>query len=76
MPGELMGYWEAHRKYGKLTWSELFQPTIELCERGSIINAYLARYLEEGEPSIKARPTLAEILIDPKTNRVWKVSVH
>lgn len=69
-----MGYWEAHKKYGRLLWSELFKPTIKLCETGSRINDYLAAYLVEKEPMIKNESSLAKILINPDTNKVWVVS--
>ncbi|XP_032684542.1 scoloptoxin SSD14-like isoform X2 [Odontomachus brunneus] len=71
VPGELMGYWEAHQKYGNLNWAELFDPAIELCLKGSIVNDYLAAYLREKGPMIKKESTLAEILIDPATNEPW-----
>ncbi|XP_067204018.1 glutathione hydrolase 1 proenzyme-like isoform X2 [Linepithema humile] len=71
VPGELMGYWEAHKKYGNLPWSELFKPAIELCEVGSFVNNYLAAYLLNKEPMIKNESSLAEILINPATNRTW-----
>ena len=34
VPGEVMGLWEAYRLGGTLPWSDLFQPTIKLCEEG------------------------------------------
>lgn len=69
-----MGYWEAHKKYGRLPWSELFGPVIKLCETGSRVNDYLAAYLAEKEPMIKNESSLVEILINPDTNKVWIVS--
>ena len=66
VPGELLGYWEAHKKYGKLSWKELFEPSIKLCETGSIITRYLADSLKGKEDFIRTEPTLAEILIDDK----------
>ncbi|XP_071964321.1 glutathione hydrolase 1 proenzyme-like [Antedon mediterranea] len=33
-PGELKGMWEAHQKYGKLSWKRLFEPVIELARKG------------------------------------------
>ncbi|XP_011636306.1 glutathione hydrolase 1 proenzyme-like [Pogonomyrmex barbatus] len=71
VPGELMGYWMAHQRYGKLKWAELFEPAIELCKNGSRVNDYLAAYLLEKEPVIKNESSLAEILINPATNRTW-----
>ncbi|KAK2584968.1 hypothetical protein KPH14_002556 [Odynerus spinipes] len=73
VPGELRGYWEAHKKYGKLKWRELFEPAIALCLKGSVINDYLHAYLIEKESKIKAESSLAEILIDPATKRPWKL---
>lgn len=34
VPGELAGYWEAHQRFGKLPWADLFEPSVELCEKG------------------------------------------
>ncbi|XP_024939559.1 glutathione hydrolase 1 proenzyme isoform X2 [Cephus cinctus] len=73
VPGELLGYWEAHQRFGKLTWSELFEPNIELCYIGSYVTNYLASYLLNKKENIKAEPTLAEILINPETNSSWQV---
>jgi len=74
VPGELMGYWEAYKKYGRLPWPELFEPAIELCKTGSLVNDYLAAYLAEKEPMIKNESSLVEILINPDTNKTWIVS--
>ncbi|XP_060826353.1 glutathione hydrolase 1 proenzyme-like isoform X1 [Bombus pascuorum] len=74
VPGELLGYWEAHQKYGKLPWSDLFEPTISLCATGSRVTKYLASYLISKEPLIRAEKSLAEILINPITNSTWKVN--
>lgn len=74
VPGEVSGYWEAHKKYGRLNWTDLFEPAIALCEKGSRVNDYLAAYLRTKGPMIKNESTLAEILIDPTTNEPWVVS--
>ncbi|KAF7997295.1 hypothetical protein HCN44_005572 [Aphidius gifuensis] len=71
IPGELLGYWEAHKYYGKLPWRELFLPTIELCENGIVVNEYLANTLRRFQNKIINEPTLKDILIDKKTNETW-----
>lgn len=72
VPGELKGYWELHQKYGKLKWSQLFDPVIELCRKGHVVSPYLAGILQRRKSVVLASPTLAEIFIDPKTNDVYQ----
>lgn len=70
VPGELMGYWELHQRYGKLKWSELFDPVIELCRNGHIVSPYLANILRNSKKKVISSPTLADIYVNPKTNDV------
>lgn len=72
VPGELMGYWELHQKYGKLNWSSLFDPTIELCRKGHVVSPYLANILKRNKKIVVGSPTLAEVYIDPSTNDVYQ----
>lgn len=58
IPGELKGYWEAHQRFGKLPWSRLVEPTIAVCEEGSIITNYLANLLQQKEEDILASETM------------------
>ncbi|MDH4109213.1 MAG: gamma-glutamyltransferase [Gammaproteobacteria bacterium] len=34
VPGTVAGFWEAHRRYGKLPWKDLVMPAIRLAEEG------------------------------------------
>ncbi|CAF4200939.1 unnamed protein product [Rotaria magnacalcarata] len=42
IPGEIAGFWKAHQLYGKLPWSILFKPAIEMCNEGFEIRKALA----------------------------------
>ena len=48
-PGALDAWWTLHQRYGRLKWSEIFQPAIHLCETGvpvpQIIGFYIKRNL-------------------------------
>lgn len=70
VPGELMGYWELWQRYGKLKWSELFDPVIDLCRRGHIVSPYLANILRNSKQKVISSPTLVELFVNPKTNDV------
>lgn len=60
VPGELMGYWEAHKKFGKLPWVELFQPAISMCLNGIPVNMRLGKAFSESGmgPEIMSSPSL------------------
>lgn len=42
IPGEIAGFWKAHKRYGRLPWSALFSPAIDMCNQGIEINKALA----------------------------------
>ncbi|XP_003965539.2 glutathione hydrolase 5 proenzyme [Takifugu rubripes] len=53
VPGELRGYEALHRRYGKLSWAKLFEPTIKLARDGIKMPPFLTELLKE--PLIKAQ---------------------
>lgn len=66
VPGEIRGYWEMYQKFGgKASWSELFEPTIELCKNGVPINKHIATNIASYTASIKQSSTLYSILKKP-----------
>ncbi|XP_058811683.1 glutathione hydrolase 1 proenzyme-like [Topomyia yanbarensis] len=72
VPGELKGYWVLHERYGKLDWSTLIQPTIDLCRKGHMVTGYLDRILQRTQDRILTEPSLREIFINPENNMTWK----
>lgn len=72
VPGELKGYYEAHKKYGKLPWKEIVMPIVKLCREGHKVSRYLEKVLKVREEQILREPSLREVFIDPQTNQTWK----
>ncbi|CAG4965096.1 unnamed protein product [Parnassius apollo] len=71
VPGELRGYGELHRVYGRLPWDELVKPAAELCREGHRVNEYMGRVLRSYSDRIKAEPSMREIYVNPETGEVW-----
>ncbi|CAL1569450.1 unnamed protein product [Knipowitschia caucasica] len=45
VPGELRGYDLLHKHYGRLPWSQLFEPTVRLARLGIPLPQYLSQFL-------------------------------
>lgn len=59
VPGELRGYWAAYNKYGgKIPWKDLIQPTIDLCNNGIMVTAYLEKLYKSTEERLLNDPGL------------------
>ncbi|CAH1233928.1 GGT1 [Branchiostoma lanceolatum] len=69
VPGEIRGYWEAHQRYGKLPWKELFQPAIEMAEEGFCIGSAMAVAIKDTEKEIKNPEShMCEVFCDENNN--------
>lgn len=73
VPGELKGYGEMYKKYGRVPWKTLIQPTIDLCRSGHLVTEYLRHVLEIKEKQIHNSPSLTEVFVNPKTKNIWNV---
>ncbi|RWS12209.1 hypothetical protein B4U79_02983 [Dinothrombium tinctorium] len=71
IPGELKAYWEAHRRYGRLPWNNLFDSAIEIAEKGFAVSEHLAFTLKQSEQTVKTSQ-LKGIFINPLTKETYK----
>lgn len=46
VPGELRGLYEAHKRYGNLTWSSLLEPAIRIAQNGFVVSKHFASILK------------------------------
>ncbi|KAH8280740.1 hypothetical protein KR054_006195 [Drosophila jambulina] len=53
VPGEVMGYHVAHQRFGQLPWSDLVEPSLELCKNGYHVSQHMERALSAALPHIK-----------------------
>jgi gamma-glutamyltranspeptidase/glutathione hydrolase/leukotriene-C4 hydrolase len=74
VPGEIKGYWQAHQMFGKLKWSELFQPAIEMCNNGFCMPQSQARILKYCESKIMSCDALRETFCNKITNDLYKAN--
>lgn len=61
VPGELRGYWELHRRHGRLPWADLLQPAIQMCEEGVEAGPFVTKCLNEYEANVMSSPSLRAI---------------
>lgn len=72
VPGEIKGYWQAHKMFGQMKWSKLFQPTIEMCNNGFALPASQAKFLKYCESKILDSKPLRETYVNRLNNQVYK----
>uniref|UniRef100_A0A803MPR8 Glutathione hydrolase n=1 Tax=Chenopodium quinoa TaxID=63459 RepID=A0A803MPR8_CHEQI len=61
VPGELAGLHEAWKKYGRLSWKTLFEPSIHFAENGFEVLPYLEKNILKHEKMIRADPGLRQV---------------
>ena len=75
VPGEIKGYWKAHEMFGKLKWSKLFQPAIEMCLNGYCLPHSQHKYLKMYERRTKNYVEWKETFINELKNEIYETNM-
>ncbi|ELU09504.1 hypothetical protein CAPTEDRAFT_115649, partial [Capitella teleta] len=65
VPGEVAGYYEAWLAYGRVEWSQLFKPTIAMCEEGFKVERAMGEVIAKQEKNILDSESLSELYLKP-----------
>lgn len=67
VPGVVALAWQGHRKYGRLSWSVLFQPAIRLAENGFKVSPRLHEALARSRQALLRDRQARQIYFTPET---------
>lgn len=62
-PGNLLGWCEAHRRFGKLPLQDVIEPAIGLAVRGFDVTHYLAGAIRECAADLEKDPSIAAVML-------------
>lgn len=72
VPGAVALIAEAHRRWGKRPWAELFAPAIQKARSGFPVSPRLNRFTESRKAMLRQDPAAARIFLDP-SGEPWPV---
>ncbi|EST15820.1 gamma-glutamyltransferase [Pseudomonas putida S610] len=72
VPGTVMGLWEAHRKFGKLPWSELLTPAIGYARNGFKVADKQYQYRNDAQGMFKTATNFNDYFGSMKVGELFK----
>lgn len=73
VPGELAAYWEAHKKFGSLSWDQLFEGAIDIASNGFPIHEHLyTAYLKN--QLVHNSTLLKKLFTNPATGKFYEIN--
>lgn len=64
VPGAVPGMWEAHQRWGKLSWKQLVEPSVALARDGYRIGEFEATRLEKYGKILRQDPLAVQLFFD------------
>lgn len=72
VPGEILGLYTAHKKFGKLPWEILFEEPIKMAEEGFYVEKLFALRCKQREEAILNNESLSKLLTKPNNMSLIK----
>ena len=72
VPGTVMGLWEAHRKFGKLAWSELLTPAIGYAKNGFKVAEKQYQYRNDAQGMFKTATNFNDYFGNMKVGELFR----
>ncbi|OLS64733.1 gamma-glutamyltransferase [Pseudomonas putida] len=72
VPGTVMGLWEAHKKFGKLPWSELLTPAVGYAKNGFKVAEKQYQYREDAQGLFKDSTNFNDYFGQMKVGETFK----
>jgi gamma-glutamyltranspeptidase/glutathione hydrolase len=63
VPGAVDGWSQAHKRFGRLPWKDLFTPAIYFAEHGYAVPEIIHDYWLEGEPKLQKTPESKRVFL-------------
>ena len=68
VPGEIRGFYDAHKRFGRLPWAKLFEPNARLAEEGFLVTRTLHAMVSKFKSSFNRSPSMKETYLDASGN--------
>ncbi|MGQ8775292.1 gamma-glutamyltransferase [Serratia sp. NA_112.1] len=72
VPGTVLGLWEAHKRFGKLPWSELLTPAIGYAQQGFKVADQQYQYREDANKLFAGKTNFGDYFGSMKPGAVFK----
>ena len=72
VPGTVAGFWEAHKRFGKLPWKDIVQPAIDLAANGFMPAPILVKSIHSMEQRFDGKTNFNEYFDHISSNEVFK----